>query len=145
MCNIIFPIILVPTLTADCPTDFVMYNERCYGFITKARVTRDTGDNNAKTWKKARDECGKISPGYDLVVIQNEEENKFLQNKLKAEFYEHNFWIGLKEIEFKKQYVWVDESNLGFGTEFEKYPWKDNEPNNLPEVLKICRTTFHPI
>ena len=126
-----------------------MHNERCYGFISEGKGTakrrKRSIEKKPKTWKEARDHCGEIAKGYDLVVIQNEEENKFLQNKLTTEFNEYSFWIGLKAIAFKEKYIWVDESNLVFGNEFEKHPWLSNEPNNLPEVIKKIPKQSSPL
>ena len=52
---------------ADCPSGYVSYDEHCYGFV-----------DESKTWKEAQDWCKEVGDRYDLVVIDNENENQFL-------------------------------------------------------------------
>ena len=82
-------------------------------------------------WAEARAHCNSISSGYDLVVIQNEEENDFLQNQITSRFNTQGFWIGLKENGTTKQYAWVDGSSFEYGSELGQKPWMENEPNSV--------------
>ena len=87
--------------------------------------------SQARSWTEAQAHCVNISNGYNLVVVQDEEENRFLQNYIKSHFINDDFWIGLKENGNTKQYAWVDGSPFEFGSEFGKDPWMQNEPNSV--------------
>ena len=84
-----------------------------------------------RTWTEARAQCRDIKAGYDLVVIENSDENQFLKNQIQSRYNDEDFWIGLKENGTATQYEWVDTSPLGFGNTLRSDPWSDNEPNTV--------------
>ena len=108
------------SLFSECPPDFVLHNNSCYGFMAQA-----------KSWTEAKAHCINISNGSNLVVIQDQQENEFLQNYIQSNFNNQEFWIGLRENGITKQYVWVDGSPFEFGNELGKGPWMGNEPNTV--------------
>ena len=83
------------------------------------------------SWTKAKAHCANISSGTDLVVINDEVENKFLQNHIASQFNNFDFWIGLKENGNTKQYAWVDGTSFEYGRELGDKPWMENEPNTV--------------
>ena len=85
----------------------------------------------ARTWTEARADCRDIRTGYDLVVIEDSEENQFLNNQIQSRYDDEDFWIGLKENGTARQYEWVDTSPLGFGNTLKGDPWSDKEPNSV--------------
>ena len=69
--------------------------------------------------------------GSHLVAIGSHRENLFLKNYKKSHYKTENFWIGLKENGNVKEYVWVDGSNLDFGRELARDPWRLNGQNSV--------------
>jgi hypothetical protein len=82
-----------------------------------------------------------------LAVIDDEKENRFLEthiNSLRTSLTEENqmhFWIGLKDSGTKRNYVWVDSSNLVFGNKFDEGPWFPGEPNEVTKIYITQNTT----
>ena len=107
----------------DCSAGFASYNGKYYKFPTNTRI-----------WDGARKYCKNIGTGYDLVVIENSEENQFLKTQLQACFEEDDFWIGLKGTGVNGKYAWVDNSTPGelqFGDVWQMDPWMDTQPGNV--------------
>ena len=103
------------------------YGNKCYWFET-----------DKKAWTEARMHCNNVFDGFDLVVINDSQENQFLQNYIKTHFANQEFSIGLKENGNVKEYSWVDESLLEFGKELERYPWyPDNGTNDVSILIKM--------
>ncbi|XP_051993548.1 CD209 antigen-like [Xyrauchen texanus] len=71
-----------------------------------------------KSWSESRQFCR--DRGGDLVIINTEEEQRFITSLFKE-----IVWIGLSVIENEGKMKWVDNSPLKKGF------WKRNEPNNL--------------
>ncbi|KAG9259859.1 CD209 antigen-like protein D, partial [Astyanax mexicanus] len=69
-----------------------------------------------KTWSEARQHCKE--KGADLVIINSEEEQTFLDEKY------GETWIGLTDQDIEGVWKWVDGSSLASGY------WKSGEPNN---------------
>ncbi|KAL0968791.1 hypothetical protein UPYG_G00271930 [Umbra pygmaea] len=68
-----------------------------------------------RTWEESRQDCQ--SRGADLVIINSEEEQKFLSNfKMEA-------WIGLTDKDQEGTWRWVD------GTVLTTWYWSNSEPN----------------
>ncbi|XP_047200059.1 hepatic lectin-like isoform X3 [Hippoglossus stenolepis] len=78
------------------------------------------------TWDQSRTEC--TSMRGDLVVINNREEQEFLESRLseKMETAEDKFWIGLTDSENEGEWLWVDNTRLDTSRTF----WLLNEPDN---------------
>ena len=83
------------------------------------------------SWTKARAHCANSSRGTDLVVINDEMENRFLQKHIASHFNNFDFWIGLTENGNTKQYAWVDGASFEYGSELGNKPWMENEPNTV--------------
>ena len=84
-----------------------------------------------RSWTEARTYCRDIKDGYDLVVIENSEENEFLKSKIQSRYNDDDFWIGLKENGTVEQYGWVHIFPLEFGNTLRSDPWSENEPNTV--------------
>ena len=103
-------------LIADCPSGYVSYDEHCYGFVEES-----------KTWKEAQDWCKEVGDRYDLVVIDNENENQFLIDHRNKKHIGNQYWIGLKRLstsaDQSEEFAWVHGSDNGFRD------WKDRNPD----------------
>ncbi|XP_053302284.1 C-type lectin domain family 6 member A isoform X1 [Pleuronectes platessa] len=79
------------------------------------------------TWNESRTRCKSMRG--DLVVINSEEEQRFLQSRLKVKICkpEEEFWIGLTDSEKEGEWLWVDDRRLDQSLTF----WREGEPNNL--------------
>ena len=94
-----------------------MHNGRCYRFAD--------GAGDARSWYDARDQCEKDGEGFDLVVINDSEENQFIKDKIENEFHQNEFWIGLTENDNDDDFEWVDGSDLSYTD------WKNNGKNEV--------------
>ncbi|XP_034456853.1 hepatic lectin-like isoform X3 [Hippoglossus hippoglossus] len=99
-----------------CEDGWEPHGGKCYFFSS---VT--------SSWDQGRRQCRSMRG--DLVVINNREEQEFLQSRLseKMETAEDKFWIGLTDSKNEGQWLWVDDTRLNPSLTF----WRDGEPNNL--------------
>ena len=104
-------------------------NGHCYGFDTQS--LKRSG---------ARQRCLGIKDGYDLVVINDSEENEFLVEQIRTRFNGQQFWINLRESEDKKSYIWTDGTKFEFGSSLYTDPWESSNPNEVYSYYfdKIC-------
>ena len=104
-------------------------NGHCYGFDTQS--LKRSG---------ARQRCLGIKDGYDLVVINDFEENEFLVEQIRTRFNGQQFWINLRESEDKKSYFWTDGTKFEFGSSLYTDPWESSNPNEVYSYYfdKIC-------
>ena len=79
------------------------------------------------SWHDARDRCKQVGEEYDLVGINDREENQFLKDRIRSQFSGTEFWIGMKENDNKDGFTWVDGSDLTFDD------WKGGEPDSVIE------------
>ncbi|XP_070264013.1 C-type lectin domain family 4 member E isoform X2 [Myotis yumanensis] len=94
-----------------CPLGWVHFQSSCYFFST-----------NTKSWSESVKNCS--SMGAHLVVINSEEEQKFLFHaKPKGK----EFYIGLTDQVVDGQWKWVDGTPFMESLSF----WDAGEPNNL--------------
>ena len=118
----------------SCLSKVASYNGKRYEFPTNTRPS-----DGARTYCKNR--------GYDLVVIENSDENQFLKTQLQPCFEEEgDFWIGLKGTGVDGKYAWVDNSTLDelkFGNILLMDPWMDTQPSNVIKILLYFLTHFH--
>ncbi|XP_041857542.1 perlucin-like [Melanotaenia boesemani] len=89
-----------------CPAGWRMSTFSCYLLSTKSG-----------SWDQGREDCR--GRGADLVVIDNDEEQKFL-----SAFVKGNCWIGLSDKETEGTWKWVD------GTTLTLKNWDTNQPDN---------------
>ncbi|XP_056592619.1 C-type lectin domain family 4 member M-like isoform X2 [Triplophysa dalaica] len=72
-----------------------------------------------KNWTESRRYCRER--GADLIIINNKEEQDFIEKKTCKE----RFWIGLSDSDEEGRWKWVDGSAMTSGFSF----WKSGEPN----------------
>ncbi|XP_058850008.1 asialoglycoprotein receptor 1-like [Acipenser ruthenus] len=101
-----------------CPVNWVESNGKCYYFST-----------DKMDWHSSRASC--VSMGADLVIIESEEEQRFLLENIKREHpLEHSksddYWIGLTDAVTEGVWLWVDGTPLNDKAKF----WYGNEPDD---------------
>ncbi|XP_014032600.1 C-type lectin domain family 4 member E isoform X1 [Salmo salar] len=93
------------TITEDkrpiCAHDWMCQGKNCYYF-----------SNDTLTWVESRDKC--VSMGGQLVIIDSQDEQKFLDKKVGAIMSngEDKFWIGLTDQKEEGKWLWVDDTPL---------------------------------
>ncbi|XP_059158109.1 macrophage mannose receptor 1-like [Physella acuta] len=80
------------------------------------------GADGSLTWRESRQWCGRY--GADLVSINSEDENRFLQGVFKYGVISESIWIGLNELDRNSGYSWTDRSPVNL------FNWNVNEPND---------------
>ncbi|XP_058850003.1 C-type lectin domain family 4 member D-like isoform X2 [Acipenser ruthenus] len=96
-----------------CPVNWVESNGKCYYFSPEKM-----------DWNSSRASC--VSMGADLVIIENEAEQKFLYENAKKNYY----LIGLTDAVTEGVWLWVDGTPLNDKAKF----WYGNEPDDWKEV-----------
>lgn len=94
---------------STCESGWQLFDRKCYFF-----------SNTKTTWSGSRSMC--IQKSADLVVINNENEQKFISGLTGSMAY----WIGLSAPTGTANWTWVD------GTDYQLsyMSWSPNEPNN---------------
>ncbi|RVE58356.1 hypothetical protein OJAV_G00208340 [Oryzias javanicus] len=95
-----------------CPLEWMGFDSSCYFF-----------SGQSKSWDEARNFCR--AREADLVVINTNEENKFL-----FEFTKESVWIGLSDQASEGTWKWVDGSSLTL-----KF-WGGDQPDNGGGIAK---------
>uniref|UniRef100_A0A8C8U9G7 CD209b antigen n=1 Tax=Peromyscus maniculatus bairdii TaxID=230844 RepID=A0A8C8U9G7_PERMB len=101
-------------LCRPCPWDWTFLLGNCY-FFSKSQ----------RNWNNAVKACQEVEA--QLVIIQSDEEQTFLQQTSKAK---GTTWMGLSDLKKEATWLWVDGSPLS--SRFQKY-WNRGEPNNIGE------------
>ncbi|KAM7384709.1 hypothetical protein PAMA_011862 [Pampus argenteus] len=98
-----------------CDKDWQQHGGKCYFFSI-----------NKIPWEWSKNLCRRI--GGDLVKIDSEEEQMFLENELRSKMNEDEdkFWIGLTDSKEENKWIWVDGSPLNTSLSF----WSEGEPDN---------------
>ncbi|KAM7384708.1 hypothetical protein PAMA_011862 [Pampus argenteus] len=98
-----------------CDKDWQQLGGKCYYFSI-----------DKSPWEGSRNLC-KLNGG-DLVKIDSEEEQMFLENKLSSKINkdESKFWIGLTDSKEENKWIWVDGSPLSTSLSF----WSKGEPDD---------------
>ena len=68
---------------------------------------------------------------YDLVIINDKEENAFLVKQIQTRFNGQQFWINLRENEAKDSFAWTDGTKFEFGSRFNIDPWMGSQPDEV--------------
>ncbi|XP_035263217.1 CD209 antigen-like protein A isoform X2 [Anguilla anguilla] len=88
-----------------CLQGWAQFSSKCYYF-----------SNETKSWEDSRSDC--IKWGADLVIIESEKEQRFINNKIR-----NYTWIGLSYSAARGYWLWVNGSPLHEGF------WGRGEPN----------------
>ncbi|KAM9838620.1 CD209 antigen-like protein A [Aulostomus maculatus] len=82
----------------SCPREWVRWRCSCYYISTEK-----------KSWEDSRKDC--CNKGADLVIINNQEEQKFVRSQAKG----GAWWIGLTVTKkWEGKWEWVDSSQLSY-------------------------------
>jgi hypothetical protein len=101
-----------------CPCGFDAFGEGSYLFCDESR-----------TWADARLRCQEL--GYELVVIESEEENLWIYYNALEQLGGIS-WIGLSDIDAEGTWLWVDGAAPMFTA------WAQSEPNDWGEAGEDC-------
>ncbi|EDL21959.1 CD209d antigen, isoform CRA_b, partial [Mus musculus] len=99
-------------LCQPCARDWTFFNGSCY-FFSKSQ----------RNWHNSTTACQEL--GAQLVIIETDEEQTFLQQTSKAR---GPTWMGLSDMHNEATWHWVDGSPLS--PSFTRY-WNRGEPNNV--------------
>ncbi|XP_074836497.1 uncharacterized protein LOC142003438 [Carettochelys insculpta] len=91
-----------------CPANWLPNTGCCYYFAIES-----------KPWSHAKQAC--VDQGAQLVVIDNQQEQEFLQKHMNGKEY----WIGLNDLSKEGTFTWVDDSSVSYSN------WNQGEPNNV--------------
>ncbi|XP_013364632.1 PREDICTED: CD209 antigen-like protein E isoform X2 [Chinchilla lanigera] len=101
-------------LCRPCPWDWTFFQSKCY-FFSKSQ----------RDWHESITACKEV--GAQLVIVENDEEQSFLQQTSKSKGYA---WMGLSDLNKESTWRWVDGSPLSFS--LMQY-WNKGQPNNYQE------------
>ncbi|XP_038566654.1 C-type lectin domain family 4 member M-like isoform X2 [Micropterus salmoides] len=100
-----------------CLDGWVLFQSNCYLFSKSNYYPESMG------WQGSRDQCKQKMA--DLVVIESQEEQEFINNHTKDYKDEmHGYWIGLSYRNTMDTWMWVDGSN------FTLMYWVTQQPGN---------------
>nr|XP_036306489.1 low affinity immunoglobulin epsilon Fc receptor [Pipistrellus kuhlii] len=92
---------------STCPEQWVSFRRKCYYF-----------GEGPKRWFQAREACRGL--GGRLASIHSPEEQDFLAKHSSRK----GTWIGLRDLDREGEFVWMDQSPLGYSN------WGSGEPDN---------------
>ncbi|XP_063997729.1 C-type lectin domain family 17, member A-like [Pogoniulus pusillus] len=105
-------------LCTRCPPGWLQFARTCYYFST-----------TTKPWLQAKDFCAEL--GAHLVVVESEQENKFLANQVMQN---RVFWLGLADTHQEGHWQWLGGASLSLSF------WDRGEPNNAGQQGEDCAT-----
>ncbi|NWS56614.1 MRC1 protein, partial [Chunga burmeisteri] len=117
-----------PQLPGKCPESrghksWIPFHGHCYYFEASRK----------RSWSQAHQECAQLAA--NLVSVTDYTEASFLSDTIKILHGKSpNFWIGLKENDRGRQWVWTDKSAMDFVN------WQMGEPSNKrhKECGEVC-------
>ncbi|KAG8009846.1 hypothetical protein GBF38_013898 [Nibea albiflora] len=87
-----------------CMDGWLLFQSKCYLF-------HESVYSYWKSWEDSRKECKRMNA--DLVVIESQEEQEFINNHTKEGRYEdYGYWIGLSTNDVTNTWMWVNGRNL---------------------------------
>ncbi|XP_065663101.1 uncharacterized protein LOC136085710 [Hydra vulgaris] len=131
-----------------CNEGWTGYRKHCY-------FVQSTNEILGQTWLESFSLCQ--SKGGNLLSIENQEENGFIQNSLIKD--NGDYWIGLNKLWNYRRFVWSDNTytqffnwigdepdttyNVENCVEMNSYGWRDYECNTLNGfICKVKRVNF---
>ncbi|XP_041810321.1 C-type lectin domain family 4 member G-like [Chelmon rostratus] len=118
-----------------CLPTWILHNSSCY-FFSYIEST-----NVRKNWPDSRADC--VGRGADLIVIDNQEEQKFVSANIGnlrgvQNVRGNGFWIGLTDMDTEGNWVWINNV-----TEVEPRFWMDGEPNDVGHHGEDCAVAVY--
>ncbi|XP_065682569.1 uncharacterized protein LOC100212148 isoform X3 [Hydra vulgaris] len=104
-------------INQNCAEGWIGYGKHCY-------LIRSLKEFFGYTWLESFSSCQ--SKGGNLVSINNEEENRFIQNSLIKD--NSDYWIGLSKLWNYRRFVWSDNTYVQF------FNWIGGEPDTTDDV-----------
>ncbi|XP_039608003.1 C-type lectin domain family 4 member M-like isoform X1 [Polypterus senegalus] len=104
-----------------CPERWLPFKSQCYFFST-----------DTMTWNASLESCK--SMGGNLVIIESEEEQRFLEAESKRIQPGDANWIGLTDMVTEGKFQWVDSRPLDKKISF----WFPGQPENTPAHSEDC-------
>ncbi|XP_065663107.1 mast/stem cell growth factor receptor Kit-like [Hydra vulgaris] len=135
----------------NCDEGWTDYRKHCY-------FVESTNEFYRFNWYLSLSSC--LFKGGNLLSINNQEENRFIQNSLIKD--NNNYWIGFKKLQIHKKFVWSDNTYTQFfnwiGSEKIYYDeiknciemnsngWSSKECNTLNGFIckKVLTSTSYP-
>ena len=65
------------------------------------------------------------------MIIKDESENNFLKKIIRSRTNDEQHWIGLRRLDSRDIFEWVDGSSVVYGRRRHVDPWKTREPNRV--------------
>ncbi|XP_044064185.1 C-type lectin domain family 4 member M-like [Siniperca chuatsi] len=87
-----------------CLDGWVLFQSNCYLF------SKSDSKYDWMGWQGSRDKCKKMEA--DLVVIESQEEQEFINNHTQDYNEKHGYWIGLSIRDSMSTWMWADGSNF---------------------------------
>ncbi|XP_026212311.1 CD209 antigen-like [Anabas testudineus] len=105
-----------------CLPGWNILNSSCYFFSYLESSTVK------KNWADSRADC--VRRGADLVVIDNQEEQKFVSDSIQnmkttTNRWGNGFWIGITDVHSEGTWTWINNVTM-----LDRRYWMDGEPNN---------------
>ncbi|XP_065682561.1 uncharacterized protein LOC105848356 isoform X3 [Hydra vulgaris] len=100
-----------------CTEGWTTYKKHCY-FI------RSLKEFFGYNWYESFSSCQ--SKGGNLLSIENQEENRFIQNSLIKDY--GDYWIGLNKLWNNRRFVWSDNTYTQF------FNWIGSQPDNVDGI-----------
>ena len=72
------------------------------------------------------------------MIIQDESENNFLKKIIRRRTTDEQYWIGLRRLDSRDIFEWVDGSSVVYGGTNHVDPWKTSEPNRVEMIYHEC-------
>ncbi|XP_061599766.1 CD209 antigen-like protein D [Cololabis saira] len=112
-----------------CLPGWILLNLSCYFFS-------NTESPTVKNWPDSRKDCNRR--GSDLIVIDNQEEQKFVSNTIDNvrswyDVWQSGFWIGLTDTHTEGTWVWINNV-----TEVEQRYWMAGAPDDMGHKGEVC-------